>query len=170
MIFKKQIDPDFCKKELTLDIRPLLSSQDNDIEYLDIEKRDPIIPELIISKNIIKINKMEDKFEKNFKNKSIKYLLLKLLLVLFKKLLIALIYLYHIIREKIEAIKRGGINFERKYSDKTLFYLSISLPENAKDVNDVNLYYPLLSQKNCYRILKLRKERTNMFEKVFDKK
>ena len=94
MIFKKQIDPDFCKRELTLDIRSLLSSQDNDIEYLDIEKRNPIIPELIISNSKIKINKMEDKFEKNFKNKSIKYLLLKLILVLYKKLLIVLIYLF----------------------------------------------------------------------------
>lgn len=170
MIFKKQIDHDFCKRETTIDIRPLLSDNNNDIEYLEIEKREPIIPELIISNSKIKINKMEDKFEKNFKNKSIKYLILKLLLVLYKKFLIALIYLYHIIREKIESIKRGWINFERKYSDKTLFYLSISLPENIKDVNDVNLYYPLLSQKNCYRLLKLRKEKIKMFADVFDKK
>ncbi len=169
MILKKQIDPDFRKRELTLDIRPLLSDNNNDMEYIEDEKRYPLTPEIIVTNSKIKVSKNKDKFE-SMKNRTLKYFLLNFLLYIYKKILILLIYLFHNFREVVERVKRWWINFEKKYSDRTLFFLSISLPENIVDVKDINLYYPLLSQKNCYKLLKIRKEKIKMFNEVFDKK
>jgi hypothetical protein len=47
----------------------------------------------------------------------------------------------------------------------------MSLPESVDgDVNNVLLFYPLISKKLAYRMLKIRREQLKTFNQVFKKK
>lgn len=59
--------------------------------------------------------------------------------------------------------------FETKHTEEQLAYLALSLPNSVKTAEQVLLYFPLMSRTQRYRMLRMRKDKLEMYERVFKK-
>jgi uncharacterized Fe-S cluster-containing radical SAM superfamily protein len=68
-------------------------------------------------------------------------------------------------------IDRGySDKFQKKYDEKQLFYMALSLPAGTK-LNFINIssIYPILSKNHIYKIIEIAKNEIPFFQKVFEK-
>lgn len=176
-------DPDFVPNASnTIDIRPYFQSEISeekkkdweDVEYTENEQWEPFVPELIISES----RKVEEKRKQERRAKreekeywqAWKFGIFRIFLSLFKIILVFSIERYQKWDRKLRALEWGGINFDKKYDEQTLYYLWFGLPMTIKTVEDVLLHFPLMNRKTCYRLLKIRKQKLEMYDRIFHKK
>lgn len=149
-------------------------TEESDINLNEYKHSKTFTPEIIVSQSRIVDDRnrllQQKKKEERKELLTWKYWIFRLFLFVMKKILIFSILLYQKFDNKLRAIEWWGINFDRKYSEKTIFYLSISLPETVKNVDDILIYFPLISRKLAYRMLKIRREQLWMYNEVFNKK
>ncbi|MDD2487455.1 MAG: hypothetical protein PHS92_03730 [Candidatus Gracilibacteria bacterium] len=173
----KNTDPDFkTGGSDIIDIRPLLSDKWylEDQEYGERERGEPLIPKVIVSQS----RKIEIKNRKILaRRKKIKALIIKLkygvfrvFLFIYRKILILFIGVYQKLENKIRSLEWGGINFDVKYDEKTLYFLAVSLPQTVYNVEQILMYYPILSKKNCYKLLEIRRNELKKFNEIFNKR
>lgn len=172
-------DPDFIPDaSRTIDIRKYFPSEmekkeDDDVRYLETEEWEPYMPEIIVSESRKTERKrkqiQQEKREEKEYWQAWKFGIFRVLLSCMKKLLIFSIERYQKWERKLRAWEWGGINFDTQYTAETIFYLAISLPATVRNVEDVLLRFPLVSRKVAYRILRVRKEKMEMYDRVFNK-
>lgn len=183
-------DPDFKpKSKRTIDLRPFFneSSQKktasnkeeiviDEEETFDMDKPLPdewddvdTPPDLnmVVSPAIRAERKYEKVLEAEREERRIrkpfKYLVLYTILDCLQSMLLSLLEGYQTLEGKIRP-------FSTKHTEKQLYYLGISLPNNIKSASQVLLFYPSLSKTQRYKVLRARRDTLRMYEKVYEKK
>lgn len=174
-------DPDFIPNASnTIDIRKYFQSEElkkvedwEEAQYVETEDAEPFVPELIVapSHRAEEKRKQERQMRREEKEywQAWKFGIFRILLSLFKTILVFSIERFQWLEKKLRALEQGGINFDRKYSERTIFFLSISLPETIRTVEEIMLIMPLIPRKVAYQMLKIRKEKLAMYNRVFNK-
>jgi hypothetical protein len=101
--------------------------------------------------------------EERQERKPFKYIFSKICLLAFKKILVFFIEFYQNLEQKMNP-------FEKKYDEKQLFYISMSIPENIKTEKDLLILCPFLSRSIRFKILNMKKNTLKTYEEVFNKK
>lgn len=127
----------------------------------------PPSPELVVSpalkserrrETMLETERMERKTQR-----PLKYKALDVFLFIFQTFLVSLI-------ERYQTLERILRPFETKHTDKQLGYLALSLPNSVKTTDQILLYYPLLSRTQRYKLLRMRRDRLRMFQKIYEKR
>ena len=100
--------------------------------------------------------------EERAQRKPIKRKLLEVLLGIFEQLLIFLLEYFQNFSQYLNP-------FETKHTEEELAYLAMSLPNTVRTADQILLYYPLISRTQRYKILKMRKDKIAMYERIFKK-
>ncbi len=115
-------------------------------------------------------NMEREKAEKR-SNTTLRRLFAGWLLSLAKRTLFSLLELYQTTEEKYRAGEWGGAgDFTTKYTDKELYYLAISLPQNIRTAEDILGIMPFMGRKHRYRLMDIKRNQLKMYRKIFEKR
>jgi hypothetical protein len=104
---------------------------------------------------VLKIEKEERESKRPFK-----YIFFRISLTIFKRILIYFLEIYQNLEQKLNP-------FQKKYDERRLFFLSISMSDNIKTEKDVLLIYPEFSRSLRYKLLNMRKNALKTYQEVY---
>ncbi len=124
----------------------------------------------VIANERARKERLERERERQRESRERKYLLLDILLSVFRAIVLSLAGLYQRSERKVQAMKRNGFPDAELYNPKQLFYIALSLPNTADTFAKVRLLLPLMPEKFIYKILKTKKDTVASYQKVFAKR
>lgn len=167
-------DPDFKPDaKRTIDIRPFFDDPKSEEEENAIEENHEETPSetapsfgLVVSpayreegrrKRILEMEQEERAHSKPFKR-----VFLEWLRNISEVIIIFLI-------QRFQDFDRYINPFKTKHTEEQLAFLALSLPNSCRTADQVLLYFPLASRTQRYKMLRMRKDKLAMFERVFKK-
>lgn len=165
-------DPDFkLDAKRTIDLRPFFQNEEkademeNEPEEQE-EKEVFYVPETVVSpayrEEVRRKKYLLWEREERERNKPVIRAFLEGFRNVAKAVLVFLI-------ERFQDFEQYLNPFETKHTEKELYYLAISLPNTVKRAEDVLLYYPQMSRRQRYELLKIRRERLAMHKRIFER-
>lgn len=164
-------DPDFGPDtKRTIDLRPFF--RDPEEEAMETTTPPSVDESLVLDRKLIvsPAVRSEERRERILEmergeramRKPIKRKLLEVLLKVSETVVIFLL-------ERFQDFSRYVNPFETKHTEEELAYISLSLPQSVRTADQVLLYMPLLSRTQRYKILRMRRDKLAMYERVFKK-
>lgn len=166
-------DPDFKPDaKRTIDLRPFFKDSDSEEDIIDATDSPSIMESLVPDKGLIvspavrseerRERILEVEREERLLSKSFRRMFLEWLRDTFETAIVFLI-------KRFQDFSQYVNPFETKHTEEELAYLALSLPQSVRTADQVLLYFPLVSRTQRYKMLRMRRDKLAMYERVFKK-